>query len=62
MPALSPKFEAASPCPLRLGDESTNKLSDDPDADIVLRSCDSQEFQVLKRYIIKSPADISGRF
>jgi BTB/POZ domain len=31
-----------------------NNLFDDPDADIILRSCDSQEFRVLKLYIIKS--------
>jgi BTB/POZ domain len=29
-------------------------LFDDPDADIILRSCDSQEFRVLKLYLIRS--------
>jgi BTB/POZ domain len=37
-----------------LRDEPSNKLFDDPDADIILRSCDSQEFRVLKLYMIKS--------
>jgi BTB/POZ domain len=32
---------------------SENQLFDDPDADIILRSCDHREFRVLKFYIIK---------
>ncbi|KAI0253679.1 hypothetical protein BJV78DRAFT_1191244 [Lactifluus subvellereus] len=50
--SLPPESEAASSRPER--DESSNKLFDDPDADIILRSSDSQEFRVLKLYIIKS--------
>ncbi|KAH8984199.1 hypothetical protein EDB86DRAFT_162989 [Lactarius hatsudake] len=34
--------------------ESSNVLFDDPEADVVLRSCDSQMFRVLKLYIIRS--------
>ncbi|KAH9976383.1 hypothetical protein BGW80DRAFT_1457182 [Lactifluus volemus] len=33
---------------------SNNNSFDDPDADIILRSCDSQEFRVLKLYLIRS--------
>ena len=37
------------------GDEvQENLLFDDPDADIILRSCDNHEFRVLKLYIIKA--------
>jgi hypothetical protein len=35
-------------------DESPQVLFDDPDADVMLRSVDSQEFRVLKLYIIRS--------
>ena len=31
-----------------------NSLFDDPDADIILRSCDHREFRVLKLYVIKA--------
>jgi hypothetical protein len=46
-----------SPSPTPLPDlitESSKVLLDDPDADVVLRSRDSQTFRVLKLYIIKS--------
>ena len=46
-----------SPSPTPLPDlitESSKVLLDDPDADVVLRSHDSQTFRVLKLYIIKS--------
>ena len=37
------------------GDEvPENLLFDDPDADIILRSCDNHEFRVLKLYIMKA--------
>ena len=36
------------------------KLFDDPDADIIIRSCDSQEFGVLKFYLIKSSPVLKG--
>ncbi len=35
-------------------------LLDDPDADIIIRSCDLQEFRVLKIYLIKSSPVLSG--
>src|SRR5579863_6958759 len=35
-------------------DESPRAFVDDPDADIILCSCDSQEFRVLKLFIIKN--------
>ncbi|KAF8262675.1 hypothetical protein EI94DRAFT_663172 [Lactarius quietus] len=37
----------------------TNTLFDDPEADVVLRSCDFQEFRVLKLYIIRSSTILS---
>ena len=30
-----------------------NRLFDDPEADIILRSCDHREFRLLKVYIVK---------
>jgi hypothetical protein len=38
----------------RLGDSFSTELFDYPDADIVLRSCDSQDFRVQKVFLVKS--------
>ena len=43
-----------SSSPSSLGEIPENSLFDDPDADIVLRSCDHREFRVLKLYVIKA--------
>ncbi|KAH9990631.1 hypothetical protein BJV74DRAFT_962964 [Russula compacta] len=40
-------------------DEPSKKFLDCPDADMILRSCDSQEFRVLKLFIIKSSRILS---
>ena len=45
--------EAFSP-PSNLGQIPENSLFDDPDADIILRSCDHREFRVLKLDIIRA--------
>ena len=45
--------EVFSP-PSNLGEISQNSLFDDPDADIILRSCDHREFRLLKLYLIKA--------
>ena len=37
-----------------LGENPADPLFDDPDADIILRSCDDREFRVLKLYFIKA--------
>ena len=42
-----------SPPPHNSEESLQNSHFDDPDADIILRSCDHQEFRVLKLYIIK---------
>ena len=41
--------------------EPSKTFFDYPDADIILRSCDSQEFRVLKVYIIKSSPVLSKK-
>ena len=43
-----------SSSPSSLGEIPENSLFDDPDADIVLRSCDHREFRVLKLSVIKA--------
>ena len=40
--------------PSNLGEIPENSLFDDPDADIILRSCDHREFRVLKYHVIKT--------
>jgi hypothetical protein len=42
-------------------DQPTKTFLDYPDADIVLRSCDSQDFRVLKIYLIKSSPVLGTR-
>jgi BTB/POZ domain len=51
MAAASATSEGPSDPTRALRDGSSDKLCDDPDADIILRSADSQEFRVLKLYI-----------
>jgi hypothetical protein len=43
-----------SSSPSSLSEISENSIFDDPDADIILRSCDHREFRVLKLYVIKA--------
>jgi len=45
--------EVSSP-PCNSGEIPENSLFDDPDADIILRSCDHREFRVLKHNVIKA--------
>ena len=45
--------EVSSPPP-NLDEILTDPLFDDPDTDIILRSCDHREFRVLKLYVIKA--------
>ena len=52
--AAIPQSPTTPPPPITPDDESPKTFFDDPDADIILRSRDSQEFRVLKLYIIKS--------
>jgi len=47
--------------PSNLDEISENPLFDDPDADIILRSCDAQEFRVFKVYIIKCSPVLSKK-
>ena len=56
-PSLSP---TTPPPPSTPDDETLKTFIDDPEADIILRSCDSQEFHVLKLYIIRS-SPVLGR-
>jgi hypothetical protein len=55
---LPPDSDVTSPHPER--DGPCTKLFDDPDADIILRSCDAQDFRVLRLYIIKSSPVLKG--
>ncbi|KAH9976386.1 hypothetical protein BGW80DRAFT_916515 [Lactifluus volemus] len=55
----SPDSEVASPHPQQSSSHST-KLFDDPDADIILRSCDCQDFRVLRLYVLKSSPVLEG--
>ena len=61
--ATDPLFPMAtsSATPEGSSNGSDNNLFDDPDADIILRSCDSQEFRVLKLYIIRSSPVLKKR-
>ena len=45
--------EVSSP-PSNLGETPVDPLFDDPDADLILRSCDHRDFRVLKLYVIKA--------
>jgi BTB/POZ domain len=55
---LSPDSDVTSHHPQR--DGSCTKVFDDPDADIILRSCDAQDFRVLRLYIVKSSPVLKG--
>jgi hypothetical protein len=59
MATITPYFPSpqADPDPFGL----SNALFDDPEADVILRSCDSQIFRVLKLYIIRSSTVLSNR-
>jgi hypothetical protein len=59
--ATHSQFPFISPPPSTLNDEPPRNFIDDPDADIILRSCDSQEFRVLKLFIIKNSPVLSQR-
>jgi hypothetical protein len=41
-------------------DVSSGNLFNEPDADVILRSCDAQDFRVLSLYIIKSSPVLKG--
>ncbi len=59
--AAIPQSPTTPPLPITPDDEHPETFFDHPDADIILRSCDSQEFRVLKLYIIKSSPVLSER-
>lgn len=56
----SPPLSTSSPPP-STDEEPSRTLVDYPDADIILRSCDSQEFRLLKLYIVKCSPILSER-
>jgi BTB/POZ domain len=60
MATPSATSEAASSPSRSRRDGSSDKLFDDPDADIILRSSDSREFRVLKLYLIKCSPVLNG--
>ena len=51
---MSTQTVSEVPSPSNLGETLVDPLFDDPDADIILRSCDHREFRVLKLYVIKA--------
>ena len=60
MTTVPPSPPTSPPCDLsNPDDEPSKKFHDYPDADIILRSCDSQEFRVLKLFIIKGSRILS---
>jgi len=59
--ATIPQSPTTPTPPSDLDDQPTRTFFDYPDADIVLRSCDSQEFRVLKIYLIKSSPVLGKR-
>jgi len=59
--AAIPQSPTTPTLPSNLDDQPTKTFFDYPDADIVLRSCDSQDFRVLKLYIIKSSPVLGKR-
>jgi hypothetical protein len=58
--ATAPESSVSSP-PLSTDEETSRTLIDYPDGDIILRSCDSQEFRLLKLYIVKCSPVLSER-
>ena len=60
MTTVPPSQSPTTPSPPTPDDENLKTFIDDPEADIILRSCDSQEFHVLKLYIIRS-SPVLGR-
>jgi BTB/POZ domain len=52
--ATIPQSPNTPPPPSSPDTEPLKGFVDDPDADLVLRSCDSQEFRVLKLFVIKN--------
>jgi len=59
--AAIPQSPTTPTLPSNLDDQPTKTFFDYPDADIVLRSCDSQDFRVLKLYLIKSSPVLGKR-
>jgi hypothetical protein len=59
--ATAPESPVSPPPPSSPDEEAPRTFIDYPDADIILRSCDSQEFRVLKLYIVKCSPVLSER-